>query len=78
MNTTTAPAQLDCESCGLDAEVRVTYPDTTFTLCLRCVPAELRPRAPALPGLEDLVDDVVQLLDEVHPVPTSGSTAGSL
>lgn len=78
MNTTTAPAQLDCESCGLDAEIRVAYLDPTFNLCLRCVPAELRPLAQALPGLEGLVDDVVQLLDEVHPASTSGTTAGSL
>ena len=77
MNTTAAPAQLGCESCGLDAEVR-TYPDTTFKLCLRCVPAELRPRAEALSGLEDLVDDVVQLLDEVAPGATPGTIAGSL
>lgn len=76
--TTTTQLIRDCESCGLEAEVTITYPDTTFTLCLRCVPAELRPRAEALPGLEDLVADVVQLLNEVHPTPAAGTTAGGL
>lgn len=79
-NTTTASPTLmiECESCDRDAEVTITYPDTTFTLCLRCVPAELRPGATALAGLEDLVDDIVQLLDEAHPAPPGETTAGGL
>jgi hypothetical protein len=40
-----------CESCERAGEVTVAFPDTTFTLCVRCVPAELRPSAVPLPGV---------------------------
>ncbi len=77
MNTTsTACVFLECESCGDDAEVRVAYPDTTFLLCLRCVPAELRAVAEPLPGLEGLVEDLVGILDEIHPASSAAHAAG--
>jgi hypothetical protein len=61
MNTTTdqviehGTGQL-CESCERAGEVTVAFPDTTFILCVRCVPAELRISAvpltpPSCPGL---------------------------
>ncbi|MDP3889844.1 hypothetical protein [Nocardioides sp.] len=53
---THADHELDCESCSRAADVTAAFPDTTFRLCLRCVPAELRPHVIALPGSEQLVD----------------------
>ncbi len=59
---TPPPAADHCESCGRPAQVTVTYPDTTFLLCVRCVPAELLSTATTLPG----VDVQLELLLEQH------------
>ncbi|MGL5824997.1 MAG: hypothetical protein ACRCYU_09305 [Nocardioides sp.] len=47
---------LACESCGRAADVALPFPDTTFALCLRCVPLGHRAQVVALPGHEQLVE----------------------
>lgn len=49
-------SSLACESCGRGADVTLAFPDTTFQLCLRCVPLERRHQVVALPGHEQLVE----------------------
>jgi hypothetical protein len=52
-----------CESCARAGEVTVAFPDTTFTLCVRCVPAELRPGAVPLPGVSG-AEELLQVLPD--------------
>jgi hypothetical protein len=50
-----------CESCERAGEVTVAFPDTIFTLCVRCVSAELRPSAVPLPGVRG-AEELLQVL----------------
>lgn len=86
MNTTlpSQPAQFSaqvadaiaCESCGRQGQVTLDYPDTTFTLCVRCLPAELRARAVPLPGAADQVELELMLTGEPAE-PVQGATSSA-
>lgn len=63
-----------CESCCRGAAVTLAFPDTTFTLCLRCVPAERRHQVQALPGCEQLVELMLgRLAAEQIPAPPAAT-----
>jgi hypothetical protein len=62
-----------CESCGRGADATLAFPDTTFTLCLHCVPRdERRHRVVALPGHEQLIERMLA----AHQPPAATPSAG--
>lgn len=56
-----------CESCSRGAVVTLAFPDTTFTLCLRCVPVERLDQVQSLPGREQLVEVMLDRLSAAGP-----------
>ncbi|WP_203338597.1 hypothetical protein [Nocardioides limicola] len=59
-----------CVSCGRGTDVTLAFPDTTFALCLRCVPIEHRAQVVALPGHEQLVELMLGVLAAREPPAT--------
>lgn len=77
MDTTTprpGPAVgVACESCGRPGRATLEFPDTTFILCVRCLPAELRARAVPLPAVAAQVWLELLLAGEAGRDPWSSS-----